>query len=505
MDALSQFIQQTMCFDSIGFTLDESKILKTDAIEKKLDILEVLAFNAMDALEHGAIANATEGRMVGHYWLRAPHLAPQKELSCAIEDTLKAIRGFVEKIFSGEISSNGKKFTHLLCIGIGGSALGPQLITSAFSSPLKGLKITFLDNTDPIGFNRRFCELREHLDTTLFIVTSKSGSTPEPHNAMIATAEFFHQNGLNFSRHSVAISCEGSILWKQSREENWIATFPMWDWVGGRTSITSVVGLLPAALAGISIDEFLNGAAAMDEFTRSRVRNPAMHLARCWYHAGGGRGTRNRVVLPYCDSLELLTRYLQQLVMESIGKRLDRHGNIVHQGLSVYGNKGSTDQHAYVQQLRDGNDDFFVTFIEILRHGSLQWAGDIAKEAGVYLEGFLLGTRAALSECGRQSITLTLRELTPIGWGALIALNERTVGFYAELIDVNAYDQPGVEAGKKAASAILDLKKEILNFAKEHSLSIHSLSAEKLIHDLGRNGKDGEMIFKILEFLKANA
>src|SRR5438477_12777714 len=143
----------------------------------------------------------------------------------------------------------------------------------------------------------------------------------------------------------------------------------MWDWVGGRTSETSAVGLLPAALQGLDIDGILAGATACDEITRQpdMMRNPAALLALMWYYAGEGRGTRAMVVLPYKDRLELFSRYLQQLVMESLGKWTDRDGNEVGQGIAVYGNKGSTDQHAYVQQLRDGLNNFFVTFIEVLR------------------------------------------------------------------------------------------------------------------------------------------
>jgi glucose-6-phosphate isomerase len=156
----------------------------------------------------------------------------------------------------------------------------------------------------------------------------------------------------------------------------------------------------------------------------------------------------------------VFSRYLQQLVMESLGKRLDRQGEVVHQGLAVYGNKGSTDQHAYVQQLRDGLDNFFVTFIEVLEDPQ-----DIAPIAGEnpgdFLEGFLQGTRSALSEGGRQNLTITLRCFDARRLGALIALFERAVGLYGELVNVNAYHQPGVEAGKKAAATVLDVQQHL--------------------------------------------
>ena len=144
----------------------------------------------------------------------------------------------------------------------------------------------------------------------------------------------------------------------------------MWDWVGGRTSETAAVGLLPAALQGFDIDQFLKGAALMDEQTRTEdpSRNPSMMLALSWFYLSKGKGSKDMVILPYKDRLELFAKYLQQLIMESLGKELDLQGNVVNQGIAVYGNKGSTDQHAYVQQLREGIPNFFATFIEVLKH-----------------------------------------------------------------------------------------------------------------------------------------
>jgi glucose-6-phosphate isomerase len=148
--------------------------------------------------------------------------------------------------------------------------------------------------------------------------------------------------------------------------------------------------------------------------------------------------------------------------MESLGKELDLDGKTVHQGIAVYGNKGSTDQHAYIQQLRDGVDNFFATFIEV-RKGR-DGAG-IEVEPGItsadYLQGFLRGTRKALHAAGRKSLTISIPEVTPFTLGLLIALFERAVSFYASLVHVNAYHQPGVEAGKKAAGVFLELLKSV--------------------------------------------
>ena len=318
-----------------------------------------------------------------------------------------------------------------------------------------------------------------------------------------AQAAYQGQN-LNFGQHAIAITGEGSQLDLYAQSNNWLARLPMWDWVGGRTSELAAVGLLPAAMQGIDIKEMLAGAAAMDRATRSfnTENNPAALLALAWYHATEGTGNKAMVVLPYKDRLMLFSKYLQQLVMESLGKQYDLDGKQVCQGLSVYGNKGSTDQHAYVQQLRDGVHNFFATFIEVLEDRS---GASIEVEPGTtsgdFLQGFFLGTRDALYENGRQSITLTIRRVSPNSIGQLIALFERAVGFYAQLVHINAYHQPGVEAGKKAAAAVLELEQAVIKFLAEKSGQ--AFTAEVLASALGRTDAT-ETIFKLLIRLAAN-
>jgi glucose-6-phosphate isomerase len=210
----------------------------------------------------------------------------------------------------------------------------------------------------------------------------------------------------------------GSQLDKTATAEGWLARFPMFDWIGGRTSELSAVGLLPAALQGLDIDGLVAGAAACDQATRQHdiKGNPAAMLALMWHHATGGKGRKDMVVLPYKDRLLLFSRYLQQLVMESLGKRLDLRGQRVDQGLSVYGNKGSTDQHAYVQQLREGVHNFFAVFIRVLESGGSALEVEPGVNAGDYLHGFLLGTREALFDNDRESLTITIRGSKPGRW-----------------------------------------------------------------------------------------
>ena len=449
----------------LGIWLDISRMALGEADLEALEPRFSAAFAAMEALEGGAIANADEHRQVGHYWLRNPSLAPDPQAGALISREIDRIESFGSDLLAGTIiSPAGTVFTDVLWIGIGGSGLGPLLMIRALQQEGRGLPFQVFDNVDPQGFSRTLAALGERLRTTLVVVVSKSGGTPEPRIGMEQARARLEALGGSWAAQAVAITTAGSQLDQRAQNEGWLARFDLPDWVGGRTSITGAVGLLPAALIDADLRGFLAGAAAMDRLTRvPELRaNPAALLAASWYAAGGGRGLRDMVVLPYRDRLELFSRYLQQLVMESIGKKLNRDGAIVHQGLAVYGNKGSTDQHAYVQQLRDGLDNFFVVFIEGLDDPEAIKALD-REYPGDVLEGLLQGTRAALSDGGRQNLTITLERFDARSLGALIALFERAVGLYGELININAYHQPGVEAGKKAAAEVLELKAQLEN------------------------------------------
>jgi glucose-6-phosphate isomerase len=493
----------------LGLSLDVSRMPFPDDFLGSMEPKLKQAFADMAALEGGAIANPDEKRMVGHYWLRAPDLAPTPELRTAITSTLDAIKTFTAKVHKGEIApAAGGKFREILVIGIGGSALGPQFVSHALGR-LKGARdrmgVSFFDNTDPDGIDYVLKTLGSRLKQTLVIVISKSGGTAETRNGMLEAQAAFKAAGLDYPKHFVAVTGEGSNLDKVAAAEGWLARFPMWDWVGGRTSELCAVGLLPAALQGIKIDQMLAGAAAMDTATRKKSarENPAALLALMWYWATDGKGTKDMVILPYKDRLLLFSRYLQQLVMESLGKEFDLHGNVVNQGIAVYGNKGSTDQHAYVQQLREGVNNFFVTFIEVLKDRAADHSLEVEPgvTSGDFLQGFLLGTRDALSEKNRHSITITVNEVSPKTIGMLIALYERAVGLYASLVGINAYHQPGVEAGKKAAGGVIALKRQIT--ATLSATPGIALTAEALAVRLGATGKT-ELVFKVLEHLAAN-
>ncbi|HEY4301377.1 MAG TPA: glucose-6-phosphate isomerase [Candidatus Didemnitutus sp.] len=492
----------------LGFALDVSRIPFPQSFLDEMRPRMEEAMQAMAELEKGAIANPDEKRMVGHYWLRAPQLAPTPELSNEITSTLAAIKEFAARIHQGTVTTPaGARFKELLGVGIGGSALGPQFVSHALGRPggrRDKMGVHFFDNTDPDGMDLVLAQLGSRLKQTLVVVISKSGGTVETRNGMLEAAAVFKAAGLSHPGHFVAVTGDGSRLDDTAKSEGWLARFPMWDWVGGRTSELCAVGLLPAALQGIKLDPLLAGAAAMDELTRqSSIRdNPAAMLALMWYWETGGKGAKDMVVLPYKDRLLLFSRYLQQLVMESLGKEFDLAGRVVNQGIAVYGNKGSTDQHAYVQQLREGVNNFFVTFIEVLKdRAGPSMAVETGTTSGDFLQGFLLGTRDALSDKDRHSITITIADVSPRSVGQLIALYERVVGFYASLVGINAYHQPGVEAGKKAAVSVIALKAKIS--AALQAQPGKAFTVEALGTATGQ--PDGlEHIFKIVEHLAAN-
>src|SRR5438094_533933 len=343
-----RFQKYFLRYNDIGFTIDISRMRFADDFLRSMGARAQKAFSEMRQLEAGAIMNVDERRMVGHYWLRDPGLAPNASLRNDVEETNARIKKFAAEIHAGDITPSKGKFRHLLLIGIGGSALGPQFVADALGNASDPIDAFFFDNTDPDGFDRVWGKLKDALDETLVIVISKSG------------------------------------------------------------------------------------------------------------------GAKDMVILPYKDRIALFSRYLQQLVMESLGKEKDREGKIVYQGIAVYGNKGSTDQHAYVQELRDGVLNFFVTFIEVQKDRTatpVKVENDFT--SGDYLHGFLHGTRKALFENQRESITIGMPEVSAFSVGALIALYERAVGFYGSLVNINAYNQPGVEAGKKAATELLQLQAKV--------------------------------------------
>lgn len=460
------------------------------------------AIIGMEKVDAGEIINVDEQRMVGHYWLRAPELAPANEKAEIIE-CLNKVKAFAEDVHEGRIlSGTGKKFKNVIVAGIGGSSLGPVFVDKALASPDDKMKLYFLDNTDPDGMDKVFEAVKPELDETLTIVMSKSGGTIETRNCMEEARNFYTVNGLDFAKFAVVVTGVGSKLYNVAKGEGWLEFFPMWDWVGGRTSVMSAVGLLPLALKGIDVDAFLKGAADCDTLNRNHdvTKNPAAVLALSWYKCSGGQGGETMVVLPYKDSLDLFAKYLQQLIMESLGKELDLDGKKVNQGLAVLGNKGTSDQHSYVQQLVGGPMNVFVVFVQVLkdRAGKSATVGEDST-SGDYLNAFMLGTKKALESHGKRTMTMTVPQVDEYNVGQLIAVFERAVGLYANLIHINAYHQPAVEFGKKAAGGLIEVKNSAVEAVKASS---EAVTAEELAAKIGAEAED---VFRLMLHVANNS
>jgi glucose-6-phosphate isomerase len=352
----------------------------------------------MAKLEKGAIANPDEKRMVGHYWLRAPQLAPTPKSRTRSRPRSPRSRTFTAQVHSGAIAGPKGKFKHLLVIGIGGSALGPQLVSHALGQAAQGqARVSFFDNTDPDG-----------MDYVLGLPARPAREDARPRDLEIRRHRrdaqrharghrAFKAAGLDPRQQFVAVTGAGSKLDQTAAAKAGSRAFPMWDWVGGRTSELCAVGLLPAALQGIDIQAMLDGAAAMDEVTRNPVtaENPRrpdradVALRDRWPR-------RQRHGRPALQGPPAPLLALPAAARDGIDRQGVRsQGRVVNQGIAVYGNKGSTDQHAYVQQLREGVNNFFVTFIEVLKDRDAKTSLEVEPgvTAGDYLQGFYLGTR----------------------------------------------------------------------------------------------------------------
>ena len=248
-----KYDESTIRYNDLGFEIDFSRVNYSDQCTEGMEEKVSKAIANMQALEAGEVVNPDEGRMVGHYWLRNADLAPNDEVKAQITEPLNDLKDFAKKVHAGGVTTpGGQKFEQILLIGIGGSALGPQLVDDAIGHEAQ-LPIFFFDNTDPEGIDRTVSKLGKSLAVTLTLVISKSGGTAETRNGMLEAKRAYEALGLKFENYAVAITGEGSKLDGVAKEGGWLKTFPMEDWVGGRTSVMSTVGLVPAAVQGIDL------------------------------------------------------------------------------------------------------------------------------------------------------------------------------------------------------------------------------------------------------------
>jgi glucose-6-phosphate isomerase len=418
-----------------------------------------------DAMFAGALINTTEQRAVMHCLLRHPPLTPAvigqsvasnvaSELT-AVHVVLSAMLDYAQNVRADEL------ITDIVNIGIGGSDLGPQMTVLALDEfVLPGKRFHFVSNVD--GHELAAVLKRLKPESTLFLIASKTFTTIETMtNAQSAKAWFEAQGGTDVARHFAALTTNVPA----ARAFGITTTFGFWDWVGGRYSVWSAIGLpLAIAIGSERFREFLAGAHDMDEHFRTAALecNLPVRLALLdvWYR--NFHGFTSRSIAPYHSALRRLPAYLQQLEMESNGKRVNAAGEALAYGTApvLWGEPGTNGQHAYFQMLHQGTDVVPVEFVAVKKalhdlpgHHELVLANVLAQAQALLVGKPDTGGHRHFPG-NRPSTFLLLDELTPTSLGALIALQEHRVFVSGSLWGINSFDQWGVELGKVLAKDV---------------------------------------------------
>ena len=411
-----------------------------------------------DAMFRGEPINNTEGRAVMHWLLRQPEGSVSGDLAAPLKrvhDTLKPMLAYAENIRADA------QITDVVNIGIGGSDLGPQMAVLALQDfVIPGKRFHFVSNVDGHELAAVLKGLKA--ENTLFLIASKTFTTLETMtNARSALAWFRAQGGSDVARHFAALTTHVAA----AAEFGITTTFGFWNWVGGRYSLWSAIGLPVAiAIGAQGFRDLLAGAHAMDQHFQSaplETNLPVrLGLLDVWYRNFLHYSSRS--VAPYHSGLRRLPAYLQQLEMESNGKRVDRNGHALLYGTSpvLWGEPGTNGQHAYFQMLHQGTDMVLVEFIAVKKpthnladHQELLLANAIAQAQALMLGQADEGGHQHFPG-NRPSTFLLLDELTPTSLGALIALQEHRVFVSGSVWGINSFDQWGVELGKVLAKDI---------------------------------------------------
>ena len=488
-----------------GFLFDYSKNRLT---KKTVELLVQLAKEtgldqAKQAYFGGEKINETEGRAVLHTALRSPANAAVeldgKNVVPEVQEVKAKMKSFCDAVLSGDKKgSSGKAFTDVVNIGIGGSDLGPVMITEALAYYQKGLRLHFVSNVDGDHLQESLKGLNP--ETTLFVVVSKSFTTQETlANAQSARKWFVERLSAEaVADHFVAVSTNIPQVEAFGIEAQNI--FPMWDWVGGRFSLWSTVGLSVALAIGFDgFEELLAGAAAMDQHFKespSEENIPVlMGLIGIWYN--NFFGAESVGVIPYTQYLHRLPAYLQQAIMESNGKSTDRNGNPVdyQTGEIVWGEPGTNSQHAFFQLIHQGTKlipcdfigykkslygekehhdklmaNFFAQTEALMNGRSLEEVQEELKNQG---QGAHLAPFKVFAG-NKPTTTLLFDQLNPHSLGMLVALYEHRIFVQGVIWNIFSYDQWGVELGKILA-------KTILSDIQSNSLTSHDSSTTQLL------------------------
>jgi len=462
----------TFSFDFNDIYFDYSKH-KWD--KKLLDLLIDFAKNkqlsqGIETMFSGKIINYTEKRAVLHTALRQqtdqPVLVNGKDVIPEIRETNQRIKDFSQKVISGEWKGiSGKPITDIVNIGIGGSDLGPKMITQALSGYKNHLKLHYLSNIDPFQLDEIISEI--DLETSLFIIVSKSFSTQETlTNARSVQQLYIDKYGKDsIAKHFVAVSTkveEANAFGILS--EN---IFPMWDWVGGRFSLWSTAGIsIPLAIGFENFESLLKGAYKMDEHFRNTDFHKNLPILSAFLTIiyNNLYKYESETYIPYSGKLQYLPDFLQQLIMESNGKYINRDNQKINYqtGNIVWGNIGTNAQHSFFQLLHQGTKIIPVNFIAekdnkntaFKQHHKILLANMIAQS-----EALMIGEKNDIPykhfEGNRPSTTILMDSISPESLGSLIAYFEHKTFTEGWLWQINSFDQFGVELGKKLAKTVL--------------------------------------------------
>jgi glucose-6-phosphate isomerase len=415
-----------------------------------------------DAMFAGEHVNRTEDRAVMHWLLRHPGASAAAPLAPSVQGASREVQAVLEAMLAyAQAVRDDAAITDVVNIGIGGSDLGPQMAVLALDEFVDHRKrYHFVSSVDGHELS---CVLRQvRPESTLFLVASKSFTTLETMtNARSARAWFTARGGRDVARHFCALTSNV----EAAAEFGISTTFGFWDWVGGRYSMWSAIGLPIAIAVGPQrFRELLAGAHAMDEHFRSAPleRNLPVQLALLdiWYR--NFHGFASRSVAPYHSGLRRMQAYLQQLEMESNGKRVDETGLPLPYATSpvIWGEPAANGQHAYFQLLHQGSDVIPVEFIAVKKvaHDLPEHHHKLLANGLAQAQALMLGQQDAGGHRhmpgNRPSTFLLLEELTPASLGALIALYEHRVFTAGSLWGINSFDQWGVELGKVLARNI---------------------------------------------------
>ncbi|HAF77940.1 MAG TPA: glucose-6-phosphate isomerase [Maribacter sp.] len=491
------------------FLFDYSKNRITDETMQLLLQLadEVNLKGAIDDYYNGGHINETEGRAVLHTALRAKKddevLVDGFNVMPEVYEVKEHIKEFTNAVISGELKGyTGKPFTDVVNIGIGGSDLGPAMVTEALKFYKNHLSVHFVSNVDGDHVH----EILKNLDpeTTLFVVVSKTFTTQETLSNATTIKKWFLKHGTqeDIAKHFAAVSTNSEKIAEFGIDA--ANVFPMWDWVGGRFSLWSAVGLTIALAVGYdNFNALLEGAHQTDvhfkESDFSENIPVVMALLSVWYN--NFYGAETEAIIPYAQYLSRFSAYLQQGIMESNGKSVDRAGNVVNYetGTIIWGEPGTNSQHAFFQLIHQGTKLIPTDFIgfKYSLHGDKDHHNKLMANYFAQTEALMNGktkdevvkelkekdlTESEIDKLApfkvfagnKPTNTVLIDKLTPKSLGALIALYEHKIFVQGIIWNIFSYDQWGVELGKQLAGTIL---KDIEN----SEISDHDSSTLRLL------------------------